>query len=157
MPQDIAIYESGNGGDIAIVNQDIARGDVLLQQAYLAMFGGNVEAITKGNEPATEARGDYWGNSLFWSNTKDRQFNSQTEQALRDNPFNSNGRVKVIRAVQADLSYLNSYATITVDATIVSQNNIKISIQMIRPGQPNLSLQVIWDSAMSQALIFKKI
>ena len=48
--KDFSIYESGDGGELLIVDDDFNLTEVLFQLVYLALFGGNVESITLGNE-----------------------------------------------------------------------------------------------------------
>lgn len=156
--KDILLYESGNGGDIAILNNDIALGDQLYQQAYLCLFGGNIEAITRGDELDGHIRNDWWGNSLLFANNKAKQFNSLTEKALRSNALTSVGRINIIRAIETDLKYLKNVANILVDAIILGTNRIKIAIELTRPdnSQP-VAISIIWDNAKQELIIDKSI
>ena len=86
---DIQLYETGSGGDFAIVNNDLLMGESLYQQIMLALFGGNIQASTKQFYLETEERFDYWGNSLIWKDVKSKQFNSETERTLKNNALNS--------------------------------------------------------------------
>ena len=81
---DIHLFETGSGGDFAIVNEDLLMGESLYQQIYLALFGGNIEASTKQSYLESEERFDYWGNSLIWNTTKTKQFNSETERIIQN-------------------------------------------------------------------------
>ena len=56
--KDLAIYETGNGGDLLINNNDLSSVEILIHQVYLCLFGGNVEASTRGNELKSEKRED---------------------------------------------------------------------------------------------------
>lgn len=151
--QDIGLFESGNGGDIAVLNNDIMLSEQLYQQAYLCLFGGNVEAVTRGDEPAGKYRQDWWGNSLLFGTVKSKQFNSATERALRENALNSAGRVSIIRAVESDLAPLKSIATVAVDAAIQGVNKITISISLAQPAAKTATLQLIWDNAKGEMII----
>ena len=64
--EDILLYETGNGGDLLLQNKDIELVNPLYQQVYVALFGGNIQAITKGDEIEGQIREDWWGNSLFF-------------------------------------------------------------------------------------------
>jgi phage gp46-like protein len=153
MSKDIAIYESGNGGDIAIMNNDIALGDQLYQQVYLALFGGNVEVSTRGDEPNGMQREDWWANSLLFGNVKAKQLNSATERALQENALNSTGRLNIIRAIESDLAYLKAFADISADASIVSNNCISITVTLKQPNtQQNTALKYLWDSAKQELI-----
>lgn len=153
MTKDLGIYESGSGGELTVQNNDLQLSEQLYQQAYLACFGGNVEASTKGNEPDGQLRYDWWGNSYFDGNNPSKQFNSETERALRNNPLTSTGRVNIIRAVQTDLKYLSSIATVTVDATVLSASKLMINISLTMPANNQTTLlQVIWDNAKNELI-----
>ena len=60
--KDLNIFESGDGGELSIINEDLLFGESLYQQIYLALFGGNVEENTR-QYLLTEQKNDYWGNS----------------------------------------------------------------------------------------------
>lgn len=158
MTKDILLYESGSGGEIAIENNDIALVEYVFQQIYLALFGGNVEAITKGNELTNQVRGDWWGNSVLFANDPGRQFNSLTEKALNENVLNSVGRVNIQRAAESDLQYLKSIADITVNVVILNTNKVKIAVTLLQPNNnQSASLQVIWDNAKSEMIVERTI
>ncbi len=151
---DLSIYETGNGGDLAVLSNDLALGDVLLQTAYVSMFGGNVEADTLGNEPTDEIRLDWWGNSLLFPNGSPQQFNSQTERALKNNPLTSNGRVAIQLAAQNDLANLSNFATVSVTVNILSTNSVQIVVQLTQnDSMQSQTLAVLWDNLKQTAII----
>jgi hypothetical protein len=45
MIADITIFESGDGGDLALINDDLATIEGLTNQVYLAWFGGNFRGV----------------------------------------------------------------------------------------------------------------
>lgn len=154
---DIGIYESGNGGEVAIINNDLALGDTLLQQAYICLFGGNVEADTIGNEPADILRFDWWGNSLLFGNDTARMFNSQTERALKNNALTSNGRVNIERAVNADLTGLQAVAGVSVAVNIISTDSVQIAVTLSEPGSnQSQTMLLLWDN-LKQAVIVQEV
>lgn len=156
--KDIALYETGNGGDIAIINNDIALGEQLYQQAYLAICGGNVAADTLGNELPTEIRHDWWGNTLIFKDTPVQQYNSQTERALHNNALNSTGRINIAMAVEKDLEYLKTIAEVSVSVSISSVNRVEILIKLSQPSnKQDVKLQVLWDNAKTEMIINKII
>lgn len=156
--KDILLYENGNGGEIAIDNNDIALSEQLYQQVYLCLFGGNIEADTRGDEIPSELRNDWWGNSLLFANNKAKQFNSETERALNNNVLNSSGRVNILRAVENDLKYFKKTANVAIDVLIDDRNKVRITIKLTQPNnnQQGLNLQIIWDNAKKE-LITNKI
>lgn len=151
--QDILLYETGSGGDFAILSNDLVLGDVLYQQFYLAMFGGNVQANTKQTYLPNEERFDYWGNSLIWDKNKGKQFNSETERVLQKVVLNSSGRLHIIKAVEKDLSYLLNVITFVVDVSLLNQNKIEITITFTgKKNQQDKVLRFIVDSSKNEVI-----
>ena len=158
MTKDINIHESGNGGEFAIVSNDLLIGESLYQQVYLALFGGNVEAVTRGDEPFGEERFDWWGNPLFFAESPNKQFNSVTEKTLQEVVLNSAGRLSILRAMNEDLSYVTILANYTADVQFVSENHVRLIVNFTPKGtQENRLLQLIYDNAKNEILIEKQI
>lgn len=156
--KDIQLFENGSGGEMIIDNQDLSMTETLFQTIYLALFGGNVEANTTGNESSGDDRFDWWGNSLLFSNIRSKQFNSNTERALNNTTLNSRGRSVIETAVLSDLRFLNKVADIDVDVSILSTDKVEITIflkqaQNIAENQ----LQFVWSNARNQVIIQKII
>ncbi len=149
---DILIFESGNGGEIAIDGNDISLNDQLLQQAYLCLFGGNIEALTNGNEPSGSLREDWWGNSLFFSQNVGKQFNSVTEKTLLETALNSAGRIKILRAAERDLESLKAWANTLVDVIINGVNKVTISIKLVQSNKQENTINIVWDGAKQQVI-----
>jgi hypothetical protein len=156
--KDVLIFESGDGGELTIENQDLVFVETLYQQIYLALFGGNVEQVTKTNYLFNEQRFDYWGNSLFFADAPSLQFNSNTEKTLQNIALNSSGRLELIRAVESDLQYLNELLNYTVDVLFFEVNKIKIIVNFVsKDNQENKVLQLIYDNAKNELIIEKTI
>jgi len=154
LTKDILLYETGSGGDFAIISNDIVLGDVLYQQFYLAMFGGNLMASTKQEYLENEERFDYWGNSLVWPTNKARQFNSETERVLQKAVINSSGRMEIIKAVKSDLAYLESMINFDVEVSLESLNRVSILITFTgKTNQQDKSLQFVFDSSKNELII----
>lgn len=151
--KDILLYMSTNGGEIAVQSDDIALVEVLYNQVILALFGGNVEASTTGNEPQGTIREDWWGNALLFPNEPAIQFNSNTQQALSTNVLNSKGRVNIQRAVESDLQYLKTIANISTNVVILSTNQVQIDVTLSQPeNQQNKQFVFIWDNAKNELI-----
>ena len=151
--KDILLYMSLDGGELAVEADDIALVDTLYNQVLLALFGGNVEAVTLGNEPAGTIREDWWGNNLLFPNDPGSQFNSLTEKALLDNVSNSTGRINITRAVEADLQYLKTIANISTNVVILSTNQVRIEVTLNQPdNQQNKLFVFIWDNAKNEMI-----
>lgn len=152
--KDIHIYESGDGGDLAIINNDITLTELIYQQVYLALFGGNVEANTDNNVLPTEQRFDYWANNLLFSEIPSIQFNSNTERVLNTTTLNSAGRLSILQAVEQDLSYLSDVANVTSDVELETVNRIRIIVNFTeRTNQQDRVLQLVYDNARNELII----
>jgi len=155
---DIALFESGSGGDFSIVNNDLLMGETLFQQIYLALFGGNIQASTKASYLETEDRYDYWANSLIWKDVKTKQFNSETERTILTSTLNSSGRLSIIQAVYQDLDYLNAVVTFSVNVEILDTNRIRIIVNLSgKTNQQDKLLQLVYDNAKKEIIIEKII
>lgn len=155
---DIQLYETGSGGDFAIVNNDLLMGESLYQQIMLALFGGNIQASTKQFYLETEERFDYWGNSLIWKDVKSKQFNSETERTIRTIALNSSGRLALIQAVEQDLNYLKSVADITIEVEIIGSSQTRIIVTFSeKTNQQDKLLQLVYDNAKGEVIIEKII
>lgn len=128
---DLQVRETGNGGDLNLVNNDLQVVESLENMVYLGMFGGNTEAST-GPRLETEQGFDYWANSLVYPNNPDMQFNSLTERTLNEVSLSSSGRLKIEQAVKSDLAFMNSFAEVTVSVSIVSNNRADINVRLKR-------------------------
>lgn len=155
---DILLYETGSGGDFAIVNNDLLMGESLYQQIMLALFGGNIQASTKQFYLDTEERFDYWGNNLIWKDIKTKQFNSETERTIRTIALNSSGRLTLIQAVEQDLNYLKSVADISIDVEILGVSKTRILINFSeKTNQQDKLLQLVYDNAKGEVIIEQTI
>lgn len=156
--KDILLYESGDGGEMSISGNDLVLVETILQQAYIALFGGNVEANTTGDEIPTQERLDYWANSLFWANSPNKQFNSNTERVLQNTVLNSSGRIDIKSAVELDLDYLKLLVNFEVAVSILSQSKVEISISMRKKNNlEDKVLVLVYDNAKNEVITNKII
>ena len=156
--KDINLYESGNGGEMSIVANDLLISETLFQQVYLALFGGNVEAVTRGDEVIGQERFDYWANSLFFADNPTRQCNSETEKFITNMPFTTSNRLKLIEYVKSDLSYLSFLINYSVDVAFESSNRVVIIVNFTEKGsQEDKLLQLVYDNAKNEVIINKMI
>ena len=155
---DISLFETGSGGDFAVIDNDLLMGESLYQQIYIALFGGNIEASTKSVYLDSEERFDYWGNTLIWKDEKTKQFNSETERAIQNNALNSSGRLNILQAVNVDLEYLKTIINFEADVSILSRDNLRITVSFTeKTNQQNKALQLIYDNAKKEVIIEKII
>lgn len=156
--KDILLYESGDGGDMQIESNDLVLVETILQQVYLALFGGNVEANTTGNEIETEERLDYWANSLLWDASPNKQFNSNTERVLGNVVLNSSGRLSILNAVELDLDYLKILVNFEVNVSVLSDKQVQISVLMNKKDNlESKTLILVYDNAKNEIITNKII
>jgi phage gp46-like protein len=151
--KDLTLYETGSGGDLLIQSKDLTLSESLFQSIYIALFGGNIEAETTGDEAVGEERFDFWANGLIFSESAGKQFNSRTEKTLREVAINSSGRAVISRAVNSDLIFLKNISNFEVNVVILNINKVSIEIKMQSlTNQQNQSLQFIWDNAKGEVV-----
>lgn len=129
---DIELIETGNGGDTTINGNDLAMVFSFENMPYLAMFGGNKEAVTTQRLPTEQAQ-DYWANALLMPNDPSIQFNSLTEKALDTIPLTSSGRLLIEEAIKKDLAFMQPFAEISVSTQIIATDTITINIGIRQP------------------------
>lgn len=155
---DLNVFESGSGGELAIISNDLGTSEKLYQTIYLALFGGNLEASTIGNEIPSEERLDWWGNSLIFGTRQSKQFNSETERVLDNVVLNSSGRLKIQSAVENDLIFIKNIVNFNVNIVILDINKIAINIVLESlANQQDKQLQFIWDNAKNELIINRVI
>jgi phage gp46-like protein len=143
---DFKLIETGQGGDLVLLTNDLQTISGYGNMIYLALFGGNIEQSTPTRRLENEQAFDFWGNRLFHINNPDIQFNSETERILQNVALNSNGRILIIESVKKDLQFMSEFCTIEVDASINQVNRININIRVIEPTNNQQSeFQYIWD------------
>ena len=147
--RDLLIYETGDGGDLKVLNNDLALTTSLYNQVYLCLFGGNVEASTKGNELNNEKRFDWWGNSLLELN-----FNSETERIINTVTLNPSGRLKILQAVKNDLKPIDLVANYTVEVILENVNRFKILINLTEKlNKQEKIIQILWDISKDEVIL----
>jgi len=148
---DVEVIESGNGGDLVKKAKDLSVIFGFENMIYLAMFGGNVEASTPSKRLESEQGFDFWGNNLLWPNDSSVQFNSITERRLKEVALSSSGRVQIEQGIKQDLQFMSSFAEVTVSATIISTDRLRVSIIVKRiDNLQEREFIYIWDSTISE-------
>lgn len=130
---DLAFQETNNGGDLQLKGNDLFVIEGWGNMPYLAMFGGNPDAVTRERLPAEQAF-DWWGNNLLMPQDQSKQFNSLLEKALMEIPLTSNGRIQIQKKVLEDLAFMKAFAEISVDIEIESVDRVKIIIKVQQPA-----------------------
>ena len=114
---DVAMIETGSGGDLIYQAPDLTPARGYENQPYGLMFGGNAD------EP-------WWGNALLMPNTP---FSCLTQEALRINPLTSQGRVNILAAMNSDLQVLRDSipgTVATVDVSIAGADRLDAEINI---------------------------
>jgi len=146
---DIRLFETGNGGDLKLNGNDLAKCYTFENMPYIGMFGGNPSESTPTDRVNEEKAFDYWGNALFFPQNKEVQFNSQTERVLYDVQLNSRGRILVENAVKEDLKFMQPFAEVNVLVNLIAIDNIEISIKIIQPDNGvERQFLYIWDGVL---------
>lgn len=138
---DLAVVETGNGGDLQLSGNDLAQVFGIENMPYLAMFGGNPGFVTD-NQVTQEQSFDFWGNNLLMNSNQSIQFNSLTENLLNIIALNSAGRVQIENAIKADLDFMSSFAVISVTVTIVATDRINVQLT-IKQNDSSISITII--------------
>lgn len=128
MSWDLAIIETGNGGDLILNGNDLGVVKGIENMPYLGLFGGNVEQITSADKISDSK--DWWGNDLLMKSNPSIQFNSIIEKTLNTTGLTSAGRIVIENAIKKDLEFLAEQATISVTVTITATDRIDINIRV---------------------------
>lgn len=143
---DLSFKETGDGGDITLEGNDFVTTNVIFNQPYFAMFGGNIEESTGEVSDENQLRFDWWGNDLFYTGQPELQLNSTLEKSLNEVALTSSGRAFLEATVKEDLSYLSEIADVSVSVTIEALDRIRIFVILQQPD--NLQSQTfifLWD------------
>ncbi len=152
MAFDLEMIETGNGGDLVLLDRDLRVITGLQTMVYLALFGGNPGFVTPTIRPENDNAFDFWGNALIKEN-REQQYNSLTEKKLEDVALNSAGRIEIEEAVNADLEFLKEVANVSVSVSvvIVSDDVVTIGIVLTEPEtDQNKAIVFSWKTFMSE-------
>ena len=137
---DLAITETGNGGDLILQGNDLGVVNDIQNMPYLGMFGGNVEESTTSIKSADSK--DWWGNDLLMKANQSIQFNSTVEKILNTTELTSQGRSIIEDAIKNDLQFLAPQTIIIVTVTIVATDRINVNIQ-VKVGVDDIKIIVM--------------
>lgn len=128
---DLEVVNTGNGGDLFKIGNDLSMVESFENMPYLALFGGNRQSTPTVRETTQQAF-DWWGNSLF-PNQPSIQINSLTEWSILSTPLTSAGRLIIEQAISADLEFMREFAIITIATRIISDDVLEINIGIKKP------------------------
>ena len=150
---DLALHETGDGGDIQLVGNDLVTTGSIFNQIYMALFGGN-QVPTTGTELETEQRLDWWANALLFQDQPEIQMNSNLEKTFNEVALNSSGRLQIEETVKSLLAFLSDVAEISVETSVIEIDKIQITILAQEPD--NIQEQAfifIWDATKEEIII----
>ena len=150
---DLLLKETGNGGDLILVGNDLAKIEGFENMPYCGLFGGNVKQST-GTRLKGEQAFDFWANSLLFPNDKSIQFNSLTERALNEIPLTSSGRIKIEQQIKKDLEFFNVFAELKIVTEIIATDVLKIALYIKEPD--NLQAKefiYIWEKTKGEVTV----
>lgn len=143
---DIAIHESGSGGNLSLTAEDLTTVQGVFNQVYLALFGGNIEENTTIETAAQEQRNDWWGNELV-----ELPFNSNYERELLNNSLNSGGVSALEDAAKEDLKYID-FADVEVEGSIIGVGKFQLIVILTEPDGKSTKIKFIWDGARNELI-----
>lgn len=148
---DFVLYETFSGGSKFFYSKaiDLQTTKSLFTYVYTLMLGGNVNAITSGNEQPREKRYDYWGNAAFYQNSPNKWLNSTFEKAINEIEISSAGRVKLEDALNADLKRLETFGNLTATVQIIATDHIQANIELEGVGEFTLT----WQANLNEEII----
>lgn len=139
---DVAMFDTVDGGEIAILNGTVVLSDGLDTAAYLSLFGGNEDDSGLAADDAQQ----WWGN-LSERNINQR-YRSQTQYVLRSLPAITGNLRRVEDAAKADLAWFVSTgvaSAVTAAASMPGRNQLKLSIVITIDGELQTSaITVPW-------------
>lgn len=150
---DLALHETGDGGDIQLLGNDLVTTGSIFNQIYMGLFGGN-QVSTTGTELETEQRLDWWANGLLFQDEPEIQINSNLETTFNEVALNSSGRLQIEEAVISLLAFLRDVAEISVETSVIDIDRIQITILAQEPE--NIQEQAfifIWDATKEEIII----
>lgn len=129
---DIALFHTADGGEVEIVNGEIALDHTPRTAVYLSMFGGNDQ---DGGTQATEHL-QWWGNLIEPETT--RRYRCETQHILRALPAVSANLPRVSDAVKRDLEWMERAlgAVVSTRVSIPARRRIEIEIRLEVDGEP---------------------
>ncbi len=133
--QDILIYESGDGGEMKLKNDDLETVSSITNGFYLALFSSKTP--------------DWWGNSELLA---DNPFSSTFEKTLDSVSLNSSGLKQLEQSALEDLSFLKQYGEISVFAAVLDLNKISLKINFKEPSGSEKIVKFVFDKLRNEII-----
>lgn len=133
--QDILIYESGDGGEMKLKNDDLETISSITNSFYLALFSSKTS--------------DWWGNAELLA---DNPFNSSFERTLDSVSLTSSGLKQLEQAALEDLNFLKIYGEISVFASVLDLNKISLKINFKEPSGSEKIVKFVFDKLRNEII-----
>lgn len=133
--QDILIFESGDGGEMKLKNDDLETVSSITNSFYLALFSSKTS--------------DWWGNAELLA---DNHFSSTFEKTLDSVSLNSSGLKQLEQSALEDLSFLKQYGEITVFAAVLDLNKISLKINFKEPSGSEKIVKFVFDKLRNEII-----
>lgn len=146
---DRVIYEDGSGGRQYFKNNSLQTTKTFYVEAYILLFGGNVEGNTSDDYDKGEIRKGWWGNDI--EGEKSLWINSRTERALIGASISSSSLRDIKLAAEDDLKLMEKYGTVTVEVLVPSINRISINITIVQ-GDGTTDILFTWDAVKKEVI-----
>ena len=154
---DINLYETGEGADYVVLENDIQLSNALWLPVYLALFGGNVAQTTDSVSEDFLQRFDYWGNTLLES-FPEAQYNSEFERSLNETALNTGNIVLLEGIAKRDLRFLSGLGEINVDISLIRVDAIEINIDLIEPESDAVNIfSFVWDATRTERIVNREV
>ena len=154
---DINLYETGEGADYVVLENDIQLSNALWLPVYLALFGGNVSQTTDSVSEDFFQRFDYWGNT-FLESFPEAQYNSEFERALNETALNTGNIVLLEGIAKRDLRFLSGLGEINVDISLVRVDAVEINIDLIEPESDAVNIfSFVWEATRTERIIEEQV
>ncbi len=149
---DLKMIETGSGGDLVLLGNDLVVVNSFQNMPYIGLFGGNIEENTKEFKYG-EQRYDYWANELLFNKKPKIQYNSDLERLLQNIALNSSSRLIIEETIKKDLSFMNEFSIVNVETSIASVDRLEIKIEIEQPKELESAIfSYIWDIAKQELI-----
>jgi phage gp46-like protein len=127
---DVRLYQTPDGGEIALFNGQVVLDDGLSSAVYLSLFGGNED--DSGLDGALAK--SWWANNL--QSDKQLVLHSETQHLLRSIPAIPASLQRIEDAVTRDLAWVvdDLSATVEAHATMPALNRVAIAVSITIDG-----------------------
>jgi hypothetical protein len=143
---DLQLQDTVQGADIVVNGKNVELSGGWQTMVYLALFGGNVGAVTAERAPEEIAE-DWFANALLFDGEPAKQFNSRTQKALTSGAIGSNAEQVVKQAIEKDLAFVTSFANLEVEVNAKSFAELEVYIALQEKANlESKRFQFIWNN-----------